>query len=415
MIDRQQLFQVIELFLNANVALEMGQESDTLAQAIDSMISTMQKWELTSVQNLGKWHENQQPFAMQLQIIRALLVAAFLQFHNEAAHHELAEKECNLLLNLLDDETIAIEGRALGYFYLARMCKKTMPVESYFAANKAFEINPDLYTLIELPYRANPIAVKPAQQMIQEACPICGQECVPYYNAVQFFAINYESFFAPSKLWMKCENCGTLHAYNFPVLEQQDFVGCDTSEESAAIEPRYLLQIPSRILNRILQYTDAQTLLDVGIGNGELLSVGAEFGLEVEGVEIALKEAHKVREGLGITVHCCDFLQFETDKKYDIITMGDVIEHVSNPVMALQKAYDLLAEEGVLWLSTPNYNSAFSMYHKFSDPMWNEPWHFTYYSREGMLAILADIGFVCKQYDVSERYNGSMELILKKA
>jgi len=40
--------------------------------------------------------------------------------------------------------------------------------------------------------------------------------------------------------------------------------------------------------------------------------------------------------------------------------MGDVLEHVSEPVRALEKAYDMLAPDGILWLSTPNYESAFT-------------------------------------------------------
>ena len=83
-------------------------------------------------------------------------------------------------------------------------------------------------------------------------------------------------------------------------------------------------------------------------------------------------------------------------------------------VDALQKAYELLNDNSILWLSTPNFNSAFTRMRKFTDPMWNQKNHFTYFSYEGLEPFLKKVGFTIKRYDVSERYNGSMELILQK-
>jgi len=98
------------------------------------------------------------------------------------------------------------------------------------------------------------------------------------------------------------------------------------------------------------------------------------------------------------------------DKSVDLITEGDVLEHVSDPKTALKKAKSLLSEKGVLWLSTPNYNSGFSRLMKFKDAMWNQKNHFTYFSYETLLPILHEIGLDVEIYDISNRFNGSMEL-----
>ncbi|MGL4790866.1 MAG: class I SAM-dependent methyltransferase, partial [Anaerotignaceae bacterium] len=161
-------------------------------------------------------------------------------------------------------------------------------------------------------------------------------------------------------------------------------------------------------------YTTGLSMLDVGIGNGELLLIAQEMGFAVTGVEISRKEASKAIEQLDLNVVWSDFLEFEPDETFDVITMGDIIEHVSSPRLALEKAAKLLSKNGILWLSTPNYNSAFSKYKLFVDPMWNEPWHYTYFSKEVLMPYLNEYGFELLQYNVSARYNGSMELILKK-
>ena len=94
--------------------------------------------------------------------------------------------------------------------------------------------------------------------------------------------------------------------------------------------------------------------------------------------------------------------------------MGDVIEHVTDPEEALRNAYKLLSGDGVLWLSTPNFESSFSRMQKFNDAMWLEPYHITYFCRDSLEALAAKCGFVIREYKVSNRYRGSMELILTK-
>ena len=94
--------------------------------------------------------------------------------------------------------------------------------------------------------------------------------------------------------------------------------------------------------------------------------------------------------------------------------MGDIIEHVTDPVKALEKAKSLLEDDGILWLSTPNFESAFSKLHKFEDTMWKTSNHITYFSYQGFKDMAEKCGFSVEEYSVSRRYNGSMELILKK-
>ena len=94
--------------------------------------------------------------------------------------------------------------------------------------------------------------------------------------------------------------------------------------------------------------------------------------------------------------------------------MGDVIEHITNPGAALDKACNLLTDEGVLWLSTPNFESAYSRTHKFDDVMWKVSNHLTYFSYRNFQKLAKQHGLQIQEYHVSKRYNGSMELILKK-
>lgn len=134
----------------------------------------------------------------------------------------------------------------------------------------------------------------------------------------------------------------------------------------------------------------------------------------MEAVELMAEEAQKVSNCLDLPIWCSDFLKFETSNKYDVIIMGDVIEHVMNPLAALEKAYKLLEDTGVLWLSTPNYQSSFSRLQREDYVMWLEPYHLTFFSFDGLKILFDKVGFYVVEYTVSARYQGCMELILQK-
>ena len=127
------------------------------------------------------------------------------------------------------------------------------------------------------------------------------------------------------------------------------------------------------------------------------------MGYDTNAVELRKDRAQEIANMLSIPIWSCDFLKFESEKKFDILTMGDIIEHVTNPKLALEKAYSLLKEDGVLWLSTPNYNSAFTQIMKFRDAMWKEPEHISYFHFKGLESLANDVGFVIQEYQVRDR------------
>ncbi len=118
--------------------------------------------------------------------------------------------------------------------------------------------------------------------------------------------------------------------------------------------------------------------------------------------------------GGGVEVQWSDIADYETDKQYDVIVMGDVLEHVTEPVRVLKKVKQMLKEQGVLWISTPNYNSAYARMERFSHCMWHALNHYTYVSFESLNQLLQDMGMEVIHYDMSTRYVGSMELFVKR-
>ena len=53
-----------------------------------------------------------------------------------------------------------------------------------------------------------------------------------------------------------------------------------------------------------------------------------------------------------ISYHNIDILDFDINRKFDFITMGEVLEHVNHPENLLRKLRDLLSERGMSFIST---------------------------------------------------------------
>ncbi len=250
-------------------------------------------------------------------------------------------------------------------------------------------------------------------------CPVCGAKGEPYFTVLSYKLAGYSKKSLPFKLWMHCGDCENLYSrfmakFLLDMSEESELIHPHTGPEHRRHPNTALFHLWCNILNKIIKINGANDILEVGTGNGSFLAIALEMGLSVEAVELDRQSAQDTANLLGIDIMSVDFLKFEPKKQYDAIFMGDVIEHMTAPKVALKKVHDMLKDDGVLWLSTPNYESAFSRFTKFEDPMWCEFSHITYFSYKTLSKLLNDEGFEVLEYTVSNRYNGSMELIIQK-
>lgn len=130
-------------------------------------------------------------------------------------------------------------------------------------------------------------------------------------------------------------------------------------------------------------------LLDIGTGKGYLLDVAREFGFDPYGLEISESSAAcaskrfpgQVRHGV---------LQDSSypENNFDVVTLTDVLEHISEPVPFVLRVTRLLKPGGLVLITTPNFDA-------LSRRMLGGWWyqlkyeHVTYWSRKS-LAYLCD-------------------------
>jgi len=108
------------------------------------------------------------------------------------------------------------------------------------------------------------------------------------------------------------------------------------------------------LVKRIRRFRKQGDLLDVGAGIGFFLSFAKRY-FSVAGTEISAEGVQIAREKYGIDVARGEIENIDFNgRKFDIITMHQVLEHVQNPHKTIDTCKSLLKDNGLLYISVPN-------------------------------------------------------------
>jgi len=147
-----------------------------------------------------------------------------------------------------------------------------------------------------------------------------------------------------------------------------------------------------RPLEKITGPANGRKLLDVGCYIGVFLEIAARHGWEAWGIEPSQWAAEQARQnGLNV-IHGTLATTHLPDGSFDVVTLWDVIEHVSDPMSEIRRVHRLLKPGGLIVIHTMDIDSPFS---RVMGPRW--PWlmemHIYYFSQRTMAAMLRKAGF----------------------
>ncbi len=283
------------------------------------------------------------------------------------------------------------------------------PAESLKHHRQAFELDPHLARGVnDTDHPCYDYVYSFVEQTNITKCPMCGEEGEQHscYNAIT--KRDFTPGFDPIRLWMYCHSCHHIFAANYPTDLAQVL---RNHAHGYHLSPKHeLFPALGRVLNNIRKRAPGNKLLEIGVGGGEMAAVAKEFLFEVTGVDIRPAYAEAVSKMLDMPIHAVDFLDFDTNDTYDVICMGDVLEHSTEPVRMLRKAVSLLRPEGVLWISTPNFESAFSRVTGDQSPLWRACEHLNYFCYRTLKAMLESMGTEVVDYAISRYFLGTMEI-----
>lgn len=149
---------------------------------------------------------------------------------------------------------------------------------------------------------------------------------------------------------------------------------------------KYTLKKKLKLINSFK--TETKTILDIGAGTGDFLKICKENNWEVTGIEPSEK-ARKFAEEKNINLYN-DISKIE-NKKFDVITLWHVLEHIPNLFEYIQNLKKLLKENGTLIIAVPNFKSYDAKYYKEFWAAYDVPRHLYHFSQNSIDKIFNNI------------------------
>lgn len=204
----------------------------------------------------------------------------------------------------------------------------------------------------------------------------------------------YPSGLYPFKIGV-CEKCGLVQkevsqAYKNKMeavyAENYTFFTQGQSVVEGSERDRGLRVIES--LEESLGFNNKIDLLDYGCGGGHFLSLIASvrewnlYGADVSAInQKGLVESAKLKEFF--------ILDKEISRRFDVVSLNMVLEHLFAPLQTLERIHTLLREEGRLVIRVPNFKNL------MTDVFIYE--HTVHYTKESLERLLNQSGFVVEK------------------
>lgn len=209
----------------------------------------------------------------------------------------------------------------------------------------------------------------------------------------------------------RCPNCGLVFVYPQP---QDNFL----KEKVYSYESGYQSNKKGNYSEKpkdkktemtldVLDDLEAEVvLLDVGCSNGEFMYYAESRGFTAYGVELNRRTAEIAREqGLNVYNGYLNDAKY-ADEFFDVVYLGDVIEHVTSPHDLLKECKRVLKKGGLMVISTPNLDCTWSrmtfwLYKVFKIP-WSSvtpPYHLHQFSSGNLYRLMR-----CYQFSMEKEF-----------
>ena len=161
-------------------------------------------------------------------------------------------------------------------------------------------------------------------------------------------------------------------------------------------------------INEVLNKPLSQlSLLDVGCGWSQALLFFTSKGMNCYGFDPAPEAVrYGISKGLNVRSAGMERMDVFGDKKFDVVMLKNVLEHLANPIEVLEEIHkNVLNKGGLIVIDVPNEFNAFQTagrdLHELSDWWVAPPAHLNYFSRDTLVNLLEGTGYEVKLSEAS--------------
>lgn len=218
-------------------------------------------------------------------------------------------------------------------------------------------------------------------------CLVCNSEALQKME-------NYESAHL-----CKCKSCGFVFCRQIPTPQEleEHYEGYGRNDYLSPITiNRY-----NALLDAFEKYRKTNRILDVGSGIGYFLDEAKKRGWTVYGTEYT-DEAVTICEKKGISMQKGKLAPENYEEGcFDVITSFEVLEHINNPQEEIKNFNTLLRKDGLVYLTTPNFNSLLRYRLKDQYNVICYPEHLSYYTPSTIHRLFRNSGFAKKKVETT--------------
>jgi SAM-dependent methyltransferase len=232
--------------------------------------------------------------------------------------------------------------------------------------------------------------------LISVPCPICSSDQFTVYlpdtlnGQPPVFGYKWTKEVGRSYRYVRCKSC--RHIYASPVHKDVFRFYEDVADEGYRVNDTIRRATAKQVLKEILQIKPKGRLLDVGCSTGDFLIEASSY-YDAMGLELSSWALRSCKEKkLKVTNKTLKEFSGVDQKKFDVVTMWGVIEHLENPKEEILRAKKLLKKDGILCIWTGDSDS---IYAKLFKSRW---WyimgqHLQLFSRSSLNFLMVDAGF----------------------
>jgi len=230
-------------------------------------------------------------------------------------------------------------------------------------------------------------------------CNLCGNnEFTFLFNGHDYL------FFSPLVFQlMKCNKCGLVCLNPQPanIINYYDAYRKENLKKDA-----FLFLSPDRV-KKIKKFKNSGKILDIGCGKGEFLFDMSREGWDVYGCDIYPNACDLAKKEFGLkNIYNDDLLSLNfPENSFDVITLWHVLEHLTKPLETLKKINQILKDDGVLIIESPDFSSIQSKFFKSKWFALDLPRHLFQFSPKTLEKILklANFKIFKRDYIVNPR------------
>ena len=194
---------------------------------------------------------------------------------------------------------------------------------------------------------------------MSRVCPFC-------YSAKWEKTFQVDTFFNKKRFsYIKCSNCNLLYIYPFPEIcdyiamyppdYQNNNVDLSIALNQYAKLPglRFSYGFQLELINQFANSTPK--IFDYGCGNANFIANAINYGFQCSGAEFNEEYVNKLRVTFQnanfYTIN--DFINGKITEKFDVIRLSNVLEHLIEPRVVMQKLKANLKQGGVFLIEGP--------------------------------------------------------------